>query len=63
MAAPGDNRFVLAAAAVAVVCCFGVSLLAAMGGTTVLALVGVGLPVAALIGSGGWIAWYLLRHR
>jgi hypothetical protein len=58
-----DDLFVLGAAAVAVVCCFGVSLLVAAGATTVLGLAGVALPAAALIGIGGWTAWYLLHHR
>jgi hypothetical protein len=58
-----DNLFVLGTAALAVVCCFGISLLAAAGGTAVLALAGVAVPAAALLGIGGWIAWYLVRHR
>ncbi len=58
-----DSLFVLGTAAVAVVCCFGVSLLAAAGGTAVLRLVGVALPVAALLGTGGWAAWYLFRRQ
>ena len=56
------DLFVLGTAAAAVVCCLGVSLLVAAGGTAWLGLAGVALPAAALIGLGGWIAWYLLRH-
>jgi hypothetical protein len=58
-----DSRFVLGTAALAVVCCFGISLLAAAGGTAVLGLAGLALPAAALLGIGGWVAWYLIRHR
>ncbi len=58
-----DGPVVLVAAVVAVVCCFGVSLLVAAGGTAVLGLAGVALPAAALIGIGGWAAWYVLRKR
>lgn len=54
--------FVVGTAAVAVVCCLGVSLLAAAGATTLLGIAGLGVP-AALIGVGGWIAWYLARRR
>jgi hypothetical protein len=57
-----DSLFVLGTAALAVVCCFGISLLAAAGGTAVLGLAGVALPVAALLGIGGWTAWYLMRR-
>ena len=63
MATPSDNRFVFAAAAVAVVCCFGVSLVAAASGTALLSLAGLALPAAALLGIVGWIAWYVIRHR
>ncbi len=47
-----DSLFVLGTAAVAVVCCFGISLLAAAGGTAVLGFAGIALPVAALLGIG-----------
>jgi hypothetical protein len=57
-----DSLFVLGTAAVAVVCCFGISLLAAAGGTAVLGFAGIALPVAALLGVGGWTTWYLLRR-
>ncbi len=57
-----DGPFVLGTAAVAIVCCFGVSLLAAAGTTTILGVIGVALPNAVLIGIGGWMAWYLLRR-
>lgn len=57
-----DSRFVLGTAALAIACCFGVSLLAAAGTTTILGVVGVALPIAVLIGIGGWMAWYLLRR-
>jgi hypothetical protein len=58
-----DSPFVLGTAAVAVVCCFGISVLAAAGGTAVLGLAGLALPAAALLGIGGWTAWYLIRRR
>ena len=58
-----SDLFVLGTAAVAVVCCLGVSLLAAAGGTALLGLAGGTLPAAALIGIAGWTAWYLVRHR
>jgi hypothetical protein len=58
-----DSLFVLGTAAVAVVCCLGVSLLAAAGGSAVLGLAGVALPVAALLGAAGWTGWYLVRRR
>ena len=57
-----DSLFVLGTAAAAVLCCFGISLLAAAGGTAVLGLAGLALPAAALIGIGGWTAWYLVRR-
>ncbi|MDA8203320.1 MAG: hypothetical protein M0Z49_11285 [Chloroflexi bacterium] len=57
-----DSRFLLGTAAIAVVCCFGISLLAAAGGTAVLGIAGLALPAAALIGIGGWTAWYLVRR-
>lgn len=57
-----DSLFVLGTAVVAVACCFGVSLLAAAGTTTFLGATGVALPIAALIGIGGWMAWYLMRR-
>ncbi len=57
-----DSRFVLGTAALAIACCFGVSLLAAAGTTTILGVVGVALPIAVLIGIGGWMAWSLLRR-
>ena len=57
------DLFVLGTAAVAVVCCLGFSVLLAAGGTAVLGLTGVALPTAALIGIGGWAAWYLVRLR
>lgn len=58
-----DGLFALGVAAVAAVCCLGVSLLAAAGGTALLGLVGVALPAAAVIGIGGWTVWYLARNR
>lgn len=58
-----DDLFVAGAAAVAVVCCLGVSLLAAAGGTARLGLAEVAVPVAALIGVVGWTGWYLGRHK
>lgn len=58
-----DSGFVLGTAAIAAVCCLGASLLAAAGGTAVLGLAGVALPAAAVLGIGGWTAWYLVRHR
>jgi hypothetical protein len=57
------DLFVLATAAVAVVCCLGFSLLVAAGGTALLGLAGVALPVAALLGAAGWTGWYLVRRR
>lgn len=63
MTGRGSDPFVFGAAAVAVVCCFGVSLLVAEGGTAALGLAGVALPAAALIGIGGWTAWYVRRNR
>lgn len=57
-----NDLFVLGAAAVAIVCCLGVSLLAAAGGTALLGLAGVAVPAAALIGIGGWTVWYLVRR-
>ena len=58
-----DDLFVFATAAAAVVCCLGVSLLVAAGGTAWLGLAGLALPAAALIGLGGWAAWHRVRHR
>ena len=58
-----DDLFVLGTVAAAVVCCLGVSLLVAAGGTAWLGLAGLALPAAALIGLGGWAAWYRVRHR
>jgi hypothetical protein len=46
-----DSPFLLGTAAVAIVCCAGISLLAAAGGTGVLGLAGIALPAAALLGS------------
>ena len=63
MWAPRDDLLVLGAAALAVVCCLGLSLLVAAGGSALLGLAGVALPAAALIGAGGWTAWYFVRHR
>ncbi len=57
-----DRWLVLGTAALASACCFGVSLLAAAGTTTMLGVVGVAVPIAVLIGIGGWMAWYLLRR-
>ena len=57
-----DRWFVLGTAALAIACCFGVSLLAAAGMTTLLGAVGVALPIAVLFGISGWMAWYLLRR-
>ena len=57
-----DGRFALGAALLATACCFGVSLVAAAGTATILGVVGVVLPIAALFGIGGWLAWYLLRR-
>jgi len=53
-----DDLFALGMAAAAVVCCLGVSLLVATGGTALLGLAGVALPLAGLIGVGGWAAWH-----
>jgi hypothetical protein len=58
-----DSLLVLGTAAVAAACCLGTSLLAAAVGTAALGLAGVALPAAALLGIGGWVAWYLVRHR
>ena len=58
-----DDLLVFGTAAAAVVCCLGVSLLVAAGGTALLGLAGVALPAAALVGIGGWTAWHLARHR
>ena len=58
-----DDLFVLGTAVAAAVCCLGVSLLVAAGGTAVLGLAGVALPVAVLLGIGGWTAWYVRRNR
>lgn len=57
-----DSLFVLGTVALAAVCCFGISLLAAAGGTAVLGIAGLALPAAALVGIGGWTAWYLVRR-
>ncbi len=57
-----DSRFLLGTAALAIACCFGVSLLAAASTTTILGVVGVALPIAVLIGVGGWMAWSLIRR-
>ena len=57
-----DDLFVLGTAAAAVVCCVGVSLVVAAGGTALLGLAGVAVPAAALFGIGGWTAWYLVRR-
>jgi hypothetical protein len=54
---------VLGTAAAAVACCVGISLVTAAGGTALLALAGTAVPVAALIGIGGWITWRLVRSR
>ncbi|MBI3750020.1 MAG: hypothetical protein HY262_14425 [Chloroflexi bacterium] len=54
---------VLGTAALAVACCLGVSLLAAVGGAGLLALAGVALPTAALIAIGAWTAWHVTRSR
>ena len=56
------DLFVLGTAAAAVACCLGFSLFVAAGGTALLGLAGVAVPAAALIGIGGWTAWYLLRR-
>ncbi len=53
-----DDVFLIGAAAVAATCCIGLSLAAAAGTLTVLALVGVALPSAVLIALGGWAIWY-----
>jgi hypothetical protein len=63
MTSRGSDPFVFGAAAVAVVCCFGASLLVAAGGTAALGFAGVALPVAVLLGIGGWTAWYVRRNR
>ncbi len=62
MTSRGGDPFVLSAAAAALVCCFGVSLLVVAGGTAALGLAGVALPAAALIGIGVW-AWSLTHRR
>lgn len=61
--APGNGLLVLSTAVVAVICCFGVSLFAAAGGTALLGLAGVALPAAALIGIGAWTVWHVIRER
>ena len=53
----------LGTAAIAVICCLGVSVVVAAGSTAVLGLAGPLLPAVALIGVVGWTAWYLVRHR
>ena len=58
-----DEVLVLGTAAVALVCCFVVSLLAATGATALLGLAGLALPAAMLIGVAGWIGWYVARRR
>lgn len=58
-----DGLVVLGTVALAVACCLGVSLLAAVGGAGLLALAGVALPTAALIAIGAWAAWHLTRSR
>lgn len=57
-----DSPFLLGSAAFSGVCCFGVSLVAAAGGTAVLGLARVALPAAVLFGTVGWVAWYVMRH-
>lgn len=59
----GVGLFMLGTAVAAVACCFGVSLLVAVGGAGLLGLAGVALPAAAVIGMGGWAAWQLARGR
>ena len=56
------DLYMLGTAAAAVVCCLGLSLLVAVGGTALLGFAGVAVPAAALIGIGGWTAWYLGRR-
>lgn len=58
-----DGLVVLGTAALAVVCCLGVSLLVAVGGAGLLAIAGVALPTAALIAFGAWTAWHPTRSR
>lgn len=53
----------LGTALAAVICCFGVALLVAAGGTAALGIAGVALPAAMLIGVGGWTAWHLGHRR
>ena len=53
---------VVGAAAVAVVCCLGVSLLVAVGATTLLGLAGLAIPAAVRLGIAAWVAWYVLRR-
>lgn len=57
-----DSLLVLGTAAVAVACCLGLSLAAAAGAATLLGLVGVALPVAALAAIGGWLIWHRWRR-
>ena len=57
------DLFVLGTAAAAVVCCLGLSLLVAAGGTALLGLAGVAVPAATLIGLGEWAAWHRVPHR
>lgn len=52
----------LATAAAIVVCCFGLSLLAAAGTTALLGVIGVALPLAVLLGAGVWGAWAVGRR-
>ncbi len=52
----------LAMAAVPLVCCLGLSLLAAAGTTALLGFIGVALPVALLIGAAISGAWAVRRR-
>lgn len=52
----------LAPIAAALLCCFGVSFLAAAGATTLLGLVGVALPAAILVGAALWGAWLVAKR-
>ena len=58
-----SDLLVLGAAAAAMVCCLGVLIVVAAGGSAILGLAGVALPAAAVIGIGGWTAWYLFHHE
>ena len=57
-----DNLVMLGVAGVAIAWCFAATIAAAAGLTTILALAGVALPLAALIGVVAWAVWYRSRR-